>query len=64
MKHFPEVFFFQVLGRMRAASVGQSVHQTSRRQARVLLDIEADAPIILIPESSHSQRLIVANLGK
>ena len=49
---------------MRAASVGQSVHLTSRRQARVRLDVEAEAPIILIPESSHSQRLLVANLGK
>ena len=43
--------------------MGQSVHPTSRRQARVLLDVETDAPIILIPESSHSHRLLVANLG-
>ncbi|XP_076824042.1 intermembrane lipid transfer protein VPS13D-like isoform X2 [Clavelina lepadiformis] len=53
----------EVLGRMRASSIGQNVRTTSRRQARVLLNIEADAPVILIPESSHADRLLVANLG-
>ncbi|XP_077970761.1 intermembrane lipid transfer protein VPS13D-like isoform X2 [Styela clava] len=53
----------EVLGRMRAASVGQAVSSASRRQARILLDIEADSPVLLIPESSHSDRLVVADLG-
>ncbi|KTF87777.1 hypothetical protein cypCar_00034814, partial [Cyprinus carpio] len=35
-----------------------------QRAARVLLDIEAGAPVLLIPESSRSKRLIVANLGQ
>ncbi|XP_076807510.1 intermembrane lipid transfer protein VPS13D-like [Clavelina lepadiformis] len=60
-QHFQQLQ--EVLGRMRAASVGQNVRTTSCRQARVLLSIEADAPIILIPESSHTDRLLVANLG-
>uniref|UniRef100_A0A3B4T2L0 Vacuolar protein sorting 13 homolog D n=1 Tax=Seriola dumerili TaxID=41447 RepID=A0A3B4T2L0_SERDU len=35
-----------------------------QRASRVLLDIEAGAPVILIPESSRSPRVIVANLGQ
>lgn len=30
----------------------------------MLLDIEAGAPVLLIPESSRSKRLLVANLGQ
>jgi len=56
-------YHIKVLGRMRAASVGQNVRSSACRQARVKLDIEADAPVILIPESSHAERLLVANLG-
>lgn len=40
------------------------VCERSQRAARVLLDIEAGAPVLLIPESSRSKRLIVANLGQ
>lgn len=40
------------------------VHVRPQRAARVLLDIEAGAPVLLIPESSRSKRLIVANLGQ
>lgn len=36
----------------------------AQRCSRVLLDIEAGAPVLLIPESSRSNNLIVANLGK
>lgn len=35
-----------------------------QRASRVLLDIEAGAPVIVIPESSCSTRVIVANLGQ
>lgn len=40
------------------------VREHPQRASRVLLDIEAGAPVILIPESSKSPRVIVANLGK
>lgn len=40
------------------------VRERPQRAARVLLDIEAGAPVLLIPESSRSKRLIVANLGQ
>lgn len=36
----------------------------AQRASRVVLDIEAGAPVLLIPESSKSNHLIVANLGK
>lgn len=36
----------------------------AQRASRVLLDIEAGAPVLLIPEGSKSNSLIVANLGK
>lgn len=40
------------------------VRDHPQRASRVLLDIEAGAPVILIPESSRSPRVIVANLGQ
>jgi len=40
------------------------VRDQAQRYSRVLLDIEAGAPVLLIPESSRSNNLIVANLGK
>uniref|UniRef100_A0A8D0V9T1 Vacuolar protein sorting 13 homolog D n=1 Tax=Sus scrofa TaxID=9823 RepID=A0A8D0V9T1_PIG len=40
------------------------VRDQAQRGSRVLLDIEAGAPVLLIPESSRSNNLIVANLGK
>ena len=40
------------------------VRDQAQRCSRVLLDIEAGAPVLLIPESSRSNNLIVANLGK
>ncbi|XP_072334512.1 intermembrane lipid transfer protein VPS13D isoform X1 [Scyliorhinus torazame] len=53
-----------VLGRQRAAIEGQAVRDRAQRASRILLDIEAGAPVLLIPESSKSNQLIVANLGK
>lgn len=35
-----------------------------QRASRVLLDIDAGAPVLIIPESSRSPRVIVANLGQ
>ena len=40
------------------------VRDQAQRCSRILLDIEAGAPVLLIPESSRSNNLIVANLGK
>lgn len=40
------------------------VRDHPQRASRILLDIEAGAPVILIPESSRSPRVIVANLGQ
>ncbi|MGH0120150.1 UNVERIFIED_CONTAM: hypothetical protein FKN15_065311 [Acipenser sinensis] len=62
IQHFTQLQ--DVLGRQRAAMEGHAVRERPQRAARVLLDIEAGAPVLLIPESSRSHRLIVANLGK
>ncbi|KAK3518898.1 hypothetical protein QTP70_014935, partial [Hemibagrus guttatus] len=62
IQHFTQLQ--DVLGRQRAAMEGQAVREHPQRASRVLLDIEAGAPVLLIPESSHSKRLIVANLGQ
>uniref|UniRef100_A0A8C6W485 Vacuolar protein sorting 13D n=1 Tax=Nannospalax galili TaxID=1026970 RepID=A0A8C6W485_NANGA len=62
IQHFTQLQ--DVLGRQRAAIEGQTVRDRAQRCSRVLLDIEAGAPVLLIPESSRSSNLIVANLGK
>uniref|UniRef100_A0A3B4CNR3 UBA domain-containing protein n=1 Tax=Pygocentrus nattereri TaxID=42514 RepID=A0A3B4CNR3_PYGNA len=62
IQHFTQLQ--DVLGRQRAAVEGQAVHERPQRASRILLDIEAGAPVLLIPESSRSKRLIVANLGQ
>ncbi|TSM04819.1 Vacuolar protein sorting-associated protein 13D [Bagarius yarrelli] len=62
IQHFTQLQ--DVLGRQRAAVEGQAVRERPQRASRVLLDIKAGAPVLLIPESSHSKRLLVANLGQ
>uniref|UniRef100_A0A8D0BUC4 Vacuolar protein sorting 13 homolog D n=1 Tax=Salvator merianae TaxID=96440 RepID=A0A8D0BUC4_SALMN len=62
IQHFTQLQ--DVLGRQRAAIEGQAVRDQAQRAARILLDIEAGAPVLLVPESSRSNHLIVANLGK
>ncbi|XP_069467009.1 intermembrane lipid transfer protein VPS13D [Ambystoma mexicanum] len=62
IQHFTQLQ--DVLGRQRAAIEGQTVTDQAQRGSRILLDIEAGAPVLLIPESSTSNNLIVANLGK
>ncbi|XP_028266472.1 vacuolar protein sorting-associated protein 13D isoform X2 [Parambassis ranga] len=62
IQHFTQLQ--DVLGRQRAAMEGQAVRDYPQRASRILLDIEAGAPVILIPESSRSPRVIVANLGQ
>lgn len=53
-----------VLGRMRAASAGQRITDEATRGARIKLDIEADSPIVLLPESSRTDHVLVADLGQ
>nr|XP_015192573.1 PREDICTED: vacuolar protein sorting-associated protein 13D isoform X1 [Lepisosteus oculatus] len=62
IQHFTQLQ--DVLGRQRAAVEGQAVRERPQRASRVLLDIQAGAPVLLIPESARSPRLIVANLGQ
>ncbi|KAM3617296.1 uncharacterized protein V6R79_004435 [Siganus canaliculatus] len=62
IQHFTQLQ--DVLGRQRAAMEGQAVRDHPQRASRVLLDIKAGAPVLIIPESSWSQRVIVANLGQ
>lgn len=40
------------------------VRDHAQRASRILLDIEAGAPVLLLPECSTSNCLLVANLGK
>ena len=53
-----------MLGRSHAANVQQSVKEAPGRQARIKLDIASGPAILLIPESSHADRLVVANIGE
>uniref|UniRef100_A0A3P9N194 Vacuolar protein sorting 13 homolog D n=1 Tax=Poecilia reticulata TaxID=8081 RepID=A0A3P9N194_POERE len=62
IQHFTQLQ--DVLGRQRAAMEGQAVHDQPQRASRVLLDIDAGAPVLIIPENSRSPRVIVANLGQ
>ncbi|XP_034027547.1 LOW QUALITY PROTEIN: vacuolar protein sorting-associated protein 13D [Thalassophryne amazonica] len=62
IQHFTQLQ--DVLGRQRAAVEGQAVQQHLQQLTRVLLDIEAGAPVLLVPESSRSPMVIVANLGQ
>ncbi|XP_068181546.1 intermembrane lipid transfer protein VPS13D isoform X3 [Antennarius striatus] len=62
VQHFTQLQ--DVLGRQRAAMEGQAVRDHPQRASRILLDIEAGAPVIIIPESSRSPRMVVANLGQ
>nr|XP_020474604.1 vacuolar protein sorting-associated protein 13D isoform X1 [Monopterus albus] len=62
IQHFTQLQ--DVLGRQRAAVEGQAVRDHPQRASRILLDIDAGAPVIVIPESSRSPRVIVANLGQ
>ncbi|XP_069096842.1 intermembrane lipid transfer protein VPS13D isoform X1 [Pleurodeles waltl] len=62
IQHFTQLQ--DVIGRQRAAVEGQTVTDQAQRGSRIFLDIEAGAPVLLVPESSTSNHLIVANLGK
>lgn len=52
------------LGKMRAISLGQkSIQYTAQRGSRLRLDIQTEAPIIVIPLNSTSAEVLVFNLG-
>ena len=42
----------------------QQINDKATRGARIKLDIEADSPILLIPESSRTDHVLVADLGR
>ena len=52
-----------VMNRIREAAMGSSVSEVASRGTRVHLDIEAGSPLLLLPVSSSSNRLLVVNLG-
>ncbi|XP_014665862.1 PREDICTED: vacuolar protein sorting-associated protein 13D-like [Priapulus caudatus] len=60
-QHFTQLQ--DVLGRMRAASAGQTVSDQPTTSVRILLDIQAGSPVILIPHSARSTDILVADLG-
>ena len=52
-----------VMNRIRVAALGESVNETASRGMRLKLDIEAGSPLLLLPLSSKSPRMLVVHLG-
>ena len=52
-----------VMNRIRVAALGESVNETASRGMRLKLDIEAGSPLLLLPLSSRSHRMLVVHLG-
>ena len=61
LQHFNQLQ--DVLGRMRAANAGQKIAEKATRGGRISMDIQAGAPIILIPHSSQTTDVLVLNMG-
>ena len=61
LQHFNQLQ--DVLGRMRAAHAGKKIAETAQRGSRIRLDIEAGAPIVLVPHSSKTTDILVINMG-
>ncbi|CAB3365707.1 Hypothetical predicted protein [Cloeon dipterum] len=53
-----------LMSRLREAAAGMTDEEQSTRGRRILWDIQADSPVILIPLSSKSNKVLVADLGK
>ena len=51
------------MNRIREAAMGSDVSEMASRGTRIHLDIEAGSPLLLLPVSSTSNRLIVVHLG-
>ena len=52
-----------VMNRIREAAMGTTVNETASRGMKLRLDIEAESPLLLLPVSSSSPRLLVVHLG-
>uniref|UniRef100_T1J4D0 UBA domain-containing protein n=1 Tax=Strigamia maritima TaxID=126957 RepID=T1J4D0_STRMM len=52
-----------LMERFRAAASGANLER-DEHGSRILLDVHADTPVILIPQSSSSAKLLVIELGK
>ena len=52
-----------VMNRIRIAALGVSVNETASRGMRLKLDIEAGSPLLLLPLSSRSNRMLAIHLG-
>jgi vacuolar protein sorting-associated protein 13D len=52
-----------VMNRIRVAAMGTKVNETASRGSRIKLDIEAGSPLLLLPMSSSSTKMLVVNLG-
>ena len=61
LQHFNQLQV--VLGRMRAAKAGWRVAEDAQRGARIKLDIEAGAPIVLVPHSSLQTDVLCLDMG-
>ncbi|ELT97897.1 hypothetical protein CAPTEDRAFT_149660 [Capitella teleta] len=61
VQHFNQLQ--DILGRMNAASDGKKITENASRAPCIALDIEAGAPVILIPHSSRTTDVLVMDLG-
>lgn len=61
-RHFNEMQ--ELIRKIRLATSGAIVNVEAARGSRILLDIAAGSPVIVIPQSSSSSDVLVANLGK
>lgn len=52
-----------VMSRIRIAAMGSAINETASRGMRLQLDVEAGSPLLLLPVSAASTRLIVVHLG-
>lgn len=61
-RHFNEMQ--ELIGKIRLATSEAIVNIAASRGSRILLDISAGSPVIVIPRSSSSTDVLVADLGK
>ena len=52
-----------VMNRIREAAMGSNVNEKASRGMKLRLDVEAESPLLLLPVSSCSPRLLVVYLG-
>ncbi|GLH07616.1 Vacuolar protein sorting-associated protein 13D [Gryllus bimaculatus] len=65
-----QAFFYRfsqlqsVVASIRAAASGSKVQEHQKRSSRMLLELHAGSPVILLPLSSRSTDVLIADLGK